>query len=265
MKRFGIKGTMFEYDVIKLMLTAIYVSCKVEESYLGVERLVSLLDLPPGYSRSVLDFEVQLLQAIRFEMVIHSHLRILTGLIPRLLKWLAEGGGAKSLKKMEASLPKGGSKRIGEGAWQFGEDLLISDAPLLYSPGVLAFCAALVGLEGIFGADAAERLGTAFLREKGANAGFDLSAANEHSPARCLEDLRRLVDATPKFTDARIPSRAKISNGALFSGGRPPLQTHMWPMRGIRPRLSAKRAAPRGGVPGARAGCIAPRPLPRAG
>mmetsp|Transcript_33216 Transcript_33216/g.78774 ORF Transcript_33216/g.78774 Transcript_33216/m.78774 type:complete len:241 (-) Transcript_33216:23-745(-) len=204
MKRFGIKGTMFEYDVIKLMLTAIYVSCKVEESYLGVERLVSLLDLPPGYSRSVLDFEVQLLQAIRFEMVIHSHLRILTGLIPRLLKWLAEGGGAKSLKKMEASLPKGGSKRIGEGAWQFGEDLLISDAPLLYSPGVLAFCAALVGLEGIFGADAAERLGTAFLREKGANAGFDLSAANEHSPARCLEDLRRLVDATPKFTDARM-------------------------------------------------------------
>uniref|UniRef100_A0A7S1SZD7 Cyclin N-terminal domain-containing protein n=1 Tax=Tetraselmis chuii TaxID=63592 RepID=A0A7S1SZD7_9CHLO len=153
-KRFTLSTSLLEHDAVKLMLTCIYVACKVEESYLNVEDLCTRLSLR-DYKGAVLENEVLLLQAVDFDMVIYNAFRPLDGLFASLQEWVGAGreGGAPE------ALFEGGESRLAEArsaATSAIDALQLSDAPLLHPPGLLALAAMKNGLrvlskeEGLF-------------------------------------------------------------------------------------------------------------------
>eukprot|EP00873_Tetraselmis_striata_P016427 jgi/Tetstr1/436691/TSEL_025486.t1 len=143
-KRFTLGASLLEHDAVKLMLTCVYVACKVEESYINAEDLCTRVSLKP-YKREVLENEVQLLQAVGFDMVIYNAFRPLDGLFAAVQEWVERGAGGGAPE----ALLEGGAPRLAEArsaAMSAIDALQLSDAPLLHPPGLLALAAMRNGL-----------------------------------------------------------------------------------------------------------------------
>jgi cyclin H len=127
-KRFYISYTSMDFDPQLIVLTCVYLACKAEECYISAAELGRLSGVPP---EALLRYELAVLQGLRFDLLVHSPYRAIEGCVQEL----AAGVAADTVSTVKAA------------AYAVMDALLLTDAPLLYTPGQLALAAYYSGLE----------------------------------------------------------------------------------------------------------------------
>ncbi|RHY68121.1 hypothetical protein DYB30_003537 [Aphanomyces astaci] len=112
--------------------TCIYVAGKVEEQYISVETLVKSYE---GVESDVIAHEMIVLEGVRFQLIMYHPFRSLTGFIDDLR--------AHSKSTRHTDVPISTLQTLHATATAVINDLLLTDAPLLYPPAVVA----LAGLQ----------------------------------------------------------------------------------------------------------------------
>ncbi|KAH9571625.1 hypothetical protein CY35_02G103900 [Sphagnum magellanicum] len=127
-KRFYQKWSVMEHDPKHIMLTCIYLSCKVEEFHVSAEELGKGIQQDP---QVVLKNELTVLQGLDFELIVYTPYRSVDGFIYDLESFVQGMGEAAAQGLQELKL-----------AAQFIVDsMMLTDAPLLFPPGQLALAA----------------------------------------------------------------------------------------------------------------------------
>jgi len=124
-KRFILRAGAGAYSLKIMMLTSIYVACKVEESYISADEFCKGVREDPA---RVLAAEVPFLAGLRFQLVCYSAVRPLDG----FLRDIEDGSCAVSSKELIACRQK---------ALDGIDALMLTDVPLVRPPGQIALCA----------------------------------------------------------------------------------------------------------------------------
>lgn len=127
-KRFFLNWSVMEHDPKQIMLTCIYISCKVEEFHVSAEELGKGIQQDP---QAVLKNELCLLQGLNFDLIVYAPYRSVDGFIFDLEK--------KFQSKDDAFLQE--LKELREAAFFVIDNLMLTDACLLFPPGQLAIAA----------------------------------------------------------------------------------------------------------------------------
>lgn len=114
-----------EHSLKIIMLTAIYVACKVEESYISAEEFCKGVREDPS---RVLAAEVTFLAILKFQLVCYSATRPLDG----FLRDIEDGGCRASSTELVNCRTK---------ALDIIDALMLTDVPLVHPPGQIALCA----------------------------------------------------------------------------------------------------------------------------
>jgi len=141
LRRFYVKKSCLEVDPQGIVLTCLYLACKVEDCYMKAAQVAAVGGLP---EEIILKSELVLLQGVEFDLACHCVFKALAGGSDG-----ARGDGA-ARQKMET--------------------LLATDAVLLYTPGQLArYCLGVTNEDDAEDADAV-RNGIDQLHEEGKEA-----------------------------------------------------------------------------------------------
>lgn len=140
LKRFFLVHSPMRHDLMRTMLTCIYLAGKTEEAYIGADDFCKLCKQDP---KVVLGYEMTLLTGLGFDLVVHSPLRPLEGFIEDLSccprsdlddESMSQPSEERAAKWFAASMSA-------------VDSLLMSDAPLIYPPSQLALAALRSGLK----------------------------------------------------------------------------------------------------------------------
>jgi cyclin H len=125
-KRFAVDCGTHAHSLKIMMLTSVYVACKVEESYISAEEFCKGVREDPS---RVLAAEVTFLSGLKFRLVCYGATRPLDG----FLMDVEDGGckGATSKQLIECR----------KKALDIVDRLMLTDAPLIRPPGQIALCA----------------------------------------------------------------------------------------------------------------------------
>ncbi|KAG6545329.1 hypothetical protein Mapa_013178 [Marchantia paleacea] len=127
-KRFYLNWSVMEHDPKHIMLTCIYLSCKVEEFHVSAEELGKGIQQDP---QVVLKNEMTVLQCLNFELIVYAPYRSLDGYIFDLENSV-QVMGAVAVKNVQ---------ELRESAIFEIDSMMLTDAPLLFPPGQLAMAA----------------------------------------------------------------------------------------------------------------------------
>ncbi|KAF8674259.1 hypothetical protein HU200_048080 [Digitaria exilis] len=126
-KRFFLQWSVMEHHPKHIMLTCIYISCKVEENHVSAE------ELGKGIKQDhqiILNNEMVLLKTLDFDLIVYAPYRSIEGFIDDLEGFCREGNGA--LQRL---------KELRQTAISYTDRMILTDAPLIYTPGKLALAA----------------------------------------------------------------------------------------------------------------------------
>nr|XP_024367255.1 cyclin-H1-1-like isoform X3 [Physcomitrium patens] len=98
-KRFYLQWSIMEHDHKNILLTCIYLACKVEESHVSAEELGKGIQQDP---QVVLKNEMIVLQALEFELIVYPPYRSMEGFIYDL-ETFVQGMGSTGLKALQGS------------------------------------------------------------------------------------------------------------------------------------------------------------------
>ncbi|CAI5465334.1 unnamed protein product [Closterium sp. Yama58-4] len=132
-KRFFLMCSVMEYDPKSIMLTAIYIACKVDEVYVSAEEFGRGIGQDP---QVVLGCEVLVLQTLKFDLICYGPYRAIDGFLLQLDQLLGEpfASQAEDVKKQII-------QALTHGAYAAVGSIFLTDAPLLFPPGQLALAA----------------------------------------------------------------------------------------------------------------------------
>lgn len=142
-KRFLLGTSLLQHNLKVMMLTSIYVACKVEENYVSAEEFGK--GMHEDASR-VLNAELTLLAGLSFQLVTYSPYRSIEGFRHDVEAKLSAGEiGNLSKEKLDECVAA---------ASKIADKQLLTDAPLIHSPGKLALsalrsAARALSLEGV--------------------------------------------------------------------------------------------------------------------
>ncbi|CAL4927210.1 unnamed protein product [Urochloa decumbens] len=126
-KRFYLQWSVMEHQPKNIMLTCVYASCKVEENHVSAE------ELGKGIQQDheiILNNEMVLLKSLDFDLIVYAPYRSIEGFIDDLEGFCRAGNGAfQRLKELHQM------------AISHADKMMLTDAPLLYTPGQLALAA----------------------------------------------------------------------------------------------------------------------------
>ena len=123
-----------------VMLTCVYLACKVENHYVSAEDLARGVRMGQDVrqvERAMLGCEMRVLRSLDFDLLVHTPFAALDGFCFDMEEWLEDPeprGRAWTHVRAEALTTK-----LRRNALASVDALLFSDAPLLFAPGVLAF------------------------------------------------------------------------------------------------------------------------------
>ncbi|ESO86567.1 hypothetical protein LOTGIDRAFT_167090 [Lottia gigantea] len=127
-KRFYLNNSVMDYHPRDLMLTCIYLSCKVEEFYVPIGQFVkNLKGDREKFADIILGFELLLMQKVHYHLTIHNPFRALEGLFI-------------DLKTRNKEIDAEKLRKYGE---EFLDQSLGTDASLIFSPSQIALSALL--------------------------------------------------------------------------------------------------------------------------
>ena len=138
LKRFYVRGQSLENDPHSIALTCLYLACKTEDCYLSAAELGRLVGMPPEI---FLKLELVVLQGLDFDLQVFSPYRALEGCITDLTEWL-ETQNNNGIKLNPSQL-----NDLKIAAYKATDESLLSDAPLLFTPGQIGLSALRSGLK----------------------------------------------------------------------------------------------------------------------
>ncbi|KAL3687588.1 hypothetical protein R1sor_013897 [Riccia sorocarpa] len=127
-KRFYLNWSVMEHDPKHIMLTCIYISCKVEEFHVSAEELGKGIQQDP---QVVLKNELTVLQGLDFELIVYAPYRSLDGYTFDLEN-AVQGLGSVAVKNVQD---------LKEQALFEVNDMMQTDVPLMFPPGQIALAA----------------------------------------------------------------------------------------------------------------------------
>lgn len=128
LKRFFLNWSVMEHDPKQIMLTCIYISCKVEEFHVSAEEFGKGIQQDP---QAVLKNELCLLQGLNFDLIVYAPYRSLEGFMVDMESFF-HARDETSLQKL---------KDLKETAAIVVDNLMLTDAVLQFPPGQLAIAA----------------------------------------------------------------------------------------------------------------------------
>ncbi|XP_018328774.1 cyclin-H [Agrilus planipennis] len=127
-KRFYIHNSVMNYHPKEIMVTCVYLACKVEEFNVSMPQfLANIKGDREKASDIILNNELLLMEQLNFHLAIHNPFRPIEGLLIDI--------------KTRCSLND--PERLRPGTEQFLEKVLLTDAVLLYAPSQVALAAVL--------------------------------------------------------------------------------------------------------------------------
>ncbi|XP_060522034.1 cyclin-H isoform X2 [Cylas formicarius] len=127
-KRFYVNNSVMNYHPKEIMVTCVYLSCKVEEFNVSMQQFVANIKGDREKATDIiLNNELLLMAQLKFHLAIHNPFRPVEGLLIDI--------------KTRGSLHD--PERLRPGIDQFLERALLTDAILLYSPSQVALAAIL--------------------------------------------------------------------------------------------------------------------------
>ncbi|CAI5523523.1 unnamed protein product [Closterium sp. Naga37s-1] len=132
-KRFFLVCSVMEHDPKSIMLTVIYIACKVDEVYVSAEEFGRGIGQDP---QVVLGCEVQVLQTLKFDLICYGPYRAIDGFLLQLEQLLGE-----PFASQPEDVKKQTIQALTHGAYAAVGSIFLTDAPLLFPPGQLALAA----------------------------------------------------------------------------------------------------------------------------
>lgn len=133
-KRFYLNNSVMAYHPKHIMLTCVYLACKVEEFNVTVMQYVANLPGKRGKAVDlVLNNELLLMEKLNYQLTVHHSWRPLEGFIIDL--------------KTRSEVKQSDVENLRKGAEIFLDKCLLSDASLLYSPSQIALAALVYSAE----------------------------------------------------------------------------------------------------------------------
>ncbi|XP_066249135.1 cyclin-H [Euwallacea similis] len=127
-KRFYITNSVMNFHPKEIMVTCVYLSCKVEEFNVSIQQFVANIKGDREKATDIiLNNELLLMEQLNFHLAIHNPFRPVEGLLIDI--------------KTRGSLHD--PERLRQGTEQFLERALLTDSILLYSPSQVALAAIL--------------------------------------------------------------------------------------------------------------------------
>lgn len=126
-KRFYLQWSVMEHHPKNIMLTCIYAACKAEENHVSAEELGKGIE---QNHHMILDNEMLVLQSLGFDLIVYAPYRAIEGFITDM----QEFGDAKARQPEMI-------KNLHESAKAEVDKIMLTEAPLLFPPGQLAFAA----------------------------------------------------------------------------------------------------------------------------
>ncbi|OQR82805.1 cyclin-H [Achlya hypogyna] len=130
-KRFYLSNSVMEFHPKYIAPTVIYVAGKVEEQYISVDSISEQLSVDVN---QVIAHEMIVLEGVRFQLIMYHPFRALTGFIDDVRAYYKSRGVDLKIPTLQ-SLHASATATI--------NDLILTDAPLLFAPA----CLALAGLQ----------------------------------------------------------------------------------------------------------------------
>ncbi|KAL4428152.1 hypothetical protein ABPG75_002241 [Micractinium tetrahymenae] len=133
-----------EQDPQQLLLTCLYLACKIEEHYISAAELGRLTGVPADL---ILRTELVALQGLKFDLIVHSPYKALEGFFEDIKEAAAEAGSSEAAAAaagLDPGMAALDELQLGKAravAYSATDALLLSDAPLLHAPGRLALAA----------------------------------------------------------------------------------------------------------------------------
>ncbi|CAG5129233.1 unnamed protein product, partial [Candidula unifasciata] len=130
-KRFYVNNSNMDYHPKDIMLTCVYLACKVEEFYVPIGQFVkNLRGDREKFADAILSFELTLMSKLNYHLTVHNPFRPLEGFLI-------------DIKTHCRDIPN--VERIRRPAEEFLERSLLSDACLIFSPSQIALAAVKFG------------------------------------------------------------------------------------------------------------------------
>ena len=198
-KRFYLAYSILDFEPRNVMLTCIYLACKVENAYISAEELAKGVQQDAKIvEKSVLGCEMGLLQGLDFDLVVHTPYAPFDGFCFDLESYVQEDlmwDSEKAESFMQDIKNKGYEPIVA---------LLYSDAPLIYTPGLLAFAALEVALKSCSEKELLQNY-TRSLLSRSSVGGASLQGELEAIHKLGMEGSRSIVDeSTLKGIDRKL-------------------------------------------------------------
>lgn len=126
-KRFYLQWSVMEHHPKHIMLTCVYSSCKVEENHVSAEELGKGINQD---HQIILNNEMIVLKSLDFDLIVYAPYRSIEGFIDDMDDFCRAGNGAHQRLK---DLHQTANSHV--------DRMMLTDAPLLYTPGQLALAA----------------------------------------------------------------------------------------------------------------------------
>ncbi|PSC75630.1 cyclin-H1-1 isoform X1 [Micractinium conductrix] len=152
LKRMYLSLSCLEQDPQQLLLTCLYLACKIEEHYISAAELGRLTGVPPEL---ILRTELTALQALKFDLIVHSPYKAVEGFFEDIKEAALAAGSSEAAAAAEgldagmSTLAPEQLERVRAAAYAAADALMLSDAPLLHAPGRLALAALRSGFNKV--------------------------------------------------------------------------------------------------------------------
>eukprot|EP00887_Chlorella_sp_A99_P004352 scaffold15.g4352.t1 len=138
MKRVYLSYSSLDQDPQQMVLACLYLACKTEEHYISAAELGRLTGVPADV---MLRNELAALQALKFDLIVHSPYKAVDGFLEDIRAAVASPAEPSSLDEGLAGLAEEQLAKAKASAYAAADALMLSDAPLLRPPGQLALAA----------------------------------------------------------------------------------------------------------------------------
>jgi cyclin H len=126
-KRFFLAHSVMEYDITRIMVTCIFLSCKVEDYYVPLETILNRINKVSGAKftpEEILKLELTVLEGLRFHLLVYHPFRSLYAFVHD--------------NELKSSLKTTPVEDLYETGKQAIKKSLLTDAAFLYPPGLIA-------------------------------------------------------------------------------------------------------------------------------
>ncbi|KAL4420175.1 hypothetical protein ABPG77_008311 [Micractinium sp. CCAP 211/92] len=148
LQRSYLSFSCMEQDPQQLLLTCLYLACKIEEHYISAAELGRLTGVPADL---ILRTELVALQGLKFDLIVYSPYKSIEGFFEDIKEAAAEAGSSEAAAAaagLDPGMASLSEQQLGKArgvAYSAADALLLSDAPLLHAPGQLALAAVRSG------------------------------------------------------------------------------------------------------------------------